>query len=54
MPESGVAVRVTEAVLLKVAWHVPELVPEPAAVQLIPVGELVMLPVPPPVVLIVT
>jgi hypothetical protein len=54
IPESGVAVSVTEAVLLNVAWHVPELVPEPAAVQLIPLGELVIVPVPPPAVLMVT
>lgn len=49
-PLSGAAVRVT--LVLKTAWHVPELVPEPVALQSIPPGELVTDPVPPPAVLI--
>jgi hypothetical protein len=45
-PWFGVAVNVV--LPLNVAWQVPEFVPAPKAEQLIPLGVLVMLPIPPP------
>ncbi len=45
-PWLGAAVRVTDP--LKVAMHVPELLPKPATVQLMPAGLLVTVPVPLP------